>query len=352
MCDSLATICEWPKDFTFGGHLQTCQSHHAALTEIRQILSGRPPIELGIEVASGIPLRWLEKKCERHFELYLADIIASAAQDVDHPGERRDYWHALEQNPGKPLDPAWPFVWRYMKLLEFVAARCAIWLLRNIAASTRNPPLAARDVTEISTLITGSFAAPDLALRFLDLLGESVRMGMRFTETLSAGAWQAGGQTKIYRVITRSGLFPTRERIAERERKRHEEAFADAVVRKLRNRDTANPEADAAIEPPTDLLQYGKRCAEIIGEVKRIWHRSIDGGRTIAEIEHDNPSYQVWGLVRSLPPEDQETFRHPNQWGPRTGYAQKLLAKGYGRSEATIHDYAKDYRAWLRKIKS
>jgi hypothetical protein len=70
---------------------------------------------------------------------------------------------------------------------------------------------------------------------------------------------------------------------------------------------------------PTELVQAGKPtergrfCQEVTNQIKRIKNLHSGGGRSVAEIQHENPGWEVWRVRESLDSEDQETFNHPNQ---------------------------------------
>jgi hypothetical protein len=88
----------------------------------------------------------------------------------------------------------------------------------------------------------------------------------------------------------------------------------------------------------------GKRCDQIIEEMKKIKRKYLDSGRTVTEIKSEHPDYLVWSLADSLSPDAKEVFWHPKQWGPIVGYAQGLLADEYGNSKTTVRDWCKEYR--------
>ncbi len=97
------------------------------------------------------------------------------------------------------------------------------------------------------------------------------------------------------------------------------------------------------------ILRKGKRCDQIIGEVKRIRNMVVGHQRTVSEIRKQYPDFEVWTLVETLPEEDRETFYHPRQWGPVVGYAKNLLAKEYACSSATVTNWVKAYRRVIKK---
>ena len=107
---------------------------------------------------------------------------------------------------------------------------------------------------------------------------------------------------------------------------------------------------------PTDKIEHkeivlkGKRCDEIVQEIRRLRNMVVTHHRTMAEIRSQNPGFQVWALSEILSEADRETFNHPRQWGPPVGYALGLLAKDYLRSAHTVADWRKIYRQTRRKV--
>jgi hypothetical protein len=82
----------------------------------------------------------------------------------------------------------------------------------------------------------------------------------------------------------------------------------------------------------------------VIDQIKRIKNLHSGSGLSVAEIQHANPAWEVWKLRELLDSEDRETFNHPNQWGPKIGYAKGLLSKTHGVSTHTITSWTKAYR--------
>jgi hypothetical protein len=82
--------------------------------------------------------------------------------------------------------------------------------------------------------------------------------------------------------------------------------------------------------------------------VKGIRSQCSTRRKTIADMERDHANFAVWQLVRELPNEDQETFRHPNQWGAAAGYAHGLLATFYQKAPDTIKGWIKQYKRTSR----
>jgi hypothetical protein len=74
-----------------------------------------------------------------------------------------------------------------------------------------------------------------------------------------------------------------------------------------------------------ESLRRGERAHKIIDEARRIRRMFIDSGRTVAEIEDENPGYAIWSVAKNLPADDQETFRHPNRWDSRVVGYQNLF---------------------------
>ena len=105
-----------------------------------------------------------------------------------------------------------------------------------------------------------------------------------------------------------------------------------------------SPPASPNVSGESLPIRNGQRCARIIGQIRRAKNMCLGSGRTIAEIQQDFPDWELWKVIKNLPAEDQETFAHPNRWGPVVGYGHGLLAKEYGKSPATIRDWIKAWR--------
>jgi hypothetical protein len=111
------------------------------------------------------------------------------------------------------------------------------------------------------------------------------------------------------------------------------------------------PATEQTLEPAvqttkaaSEKIQRGKRCVQIITEVRRLRNLVVGTGRTMAEVKDEHPTLLVWAFRDTLPQQDREIFDHPNQWGPVVGYALGLLSKEYGKSPATIRDWVKAFR--------
>jgi hypothetical protein len=103
-------------------------------------------------------------------------------------------------------------------------------------------------------------------------------------------------------------------------------------------------EKEADVSRESLPIRNGQRCAKLIDQIKHVRYMYLDTGRTMAEIQQDSPDGEIWKVIKNLPAEDQETFAHPNRWGPVVGYGHGLLAKEYRKSPATIRDWIKTYR--------
>jgi len=99
-------------------------------------------------------------------------------------------------------------------------------------------------------------------------------------------------------------------------------------------------------QKPSRPVERGKFCDQVIEEIRRIKNLAAGTGRSVAEIEKENPAFAVWSIRRTLALEDQETFNHPNQWGPPVGYAKMILSKTHDVSKDTITSWVK---AWRRQ---
>jgi hypothetical protein len=124
------------------------------------------------------------------------------------------------------------------------------------------------------------------------------------------------------------------------------------LVTMIRGRLESPPESIPTVSLIAGLsmrLRNGAWCDEVIQEVKQIKQMSAERGMAVAEIKKLHPNFNVWSVMDLLPDEDRQTFAHPNQWGPTVGYARKLLARYYQKSESTIGDWVKDYRSQSKR---
>ena len=96
-------------------------------------------------------------------------------------------------------------------------------------------------------------------------------------------------------------------------------------------------------------LKNGQFCDQVIDEIRKIRH--LYPGTPVARIRSDHPHFLVWSIIDdpNTDAEDRDIFSHPNQWGPVVGYAIKLLARSFGRSEETIRRWRKAYKKHARR---
>jgi hypothetical protein len=119
-----------------------------------------------------------------------------------------------------------------------------------------------------------------------------------------------------------------------------------AELEAKRAREDAIPVSnEEAPEPDSVANEKGKRCHEIVAEIRKIRNMADGFQRTVSQIGTDNPGFQVWSLVAHLSDEDREIFNHPRQWGPVVGYARNLLGKDYSCKPDTIRKWITKYRA-------
>jgi hypothetical protein len=95
-------------------------------------------------------------------------------------------------------------------------------------------------------------------------------------------------------------------------------------------------------------VERGKFCDQVIDEIRRIKNLFASTGRSVAEIEKEHPNFAVWKVRTILGPEDQQTFNHPNQWGPPVGYGTMVLSKMEGVRPVTITSWVKAYRKYQK----
>ena len=103
----------------------------------------------------------------------------------------------------------------------------------------------------------------------------------------------------------------------------------------LSSTDTSNDER---------VLFKGKRCHEIIEEMRKIKHMGIGRAHKMSEIQSKCPQFQVWNLADKLPQDERDLFDHPRQWGPVVRQAKVFLSMEYGCSNHTITKWVKAYR--------
>jgi len=122
-------------------------------------------------------------------------------------------------------------------------------------------------------------------------------------------------------------------------------------MRHLVNAERSLPQSAVAKKrrtPSEATMRKGRFCDRVIGEMRQIRGLTIDGGRSIAEIQTEHPDWAVWNLRDALGEEDRDTFNHPRQWGPVVGLALSILAKHYGKHRTTVWDWVKVYRKQAR----
>ncbi|MFZ0634685.1 MAG: hypothetical protein WA755_10365 [Candidatus Acidiferrales bacterium] len=144
---------------------------------------------------------------------------------------------------------------------------------------------------------------------------------------------------------------PTTEANAEIRALTQEVAGLKATIEGLAKAEQVNGRespTDAGLNLP-EKIQHGKRCAQLIDEIRRVRNLVLGTGRTIAEVRGENPTLLVWAIRDALQHQDREIFDHPNRWGPVVGYAHGLLSKEYGRSDMTIRDWVKAFRRQTRQ---
>jgi len=102
--------------------------------------------------------------------------------------------------------------------------------------------------------------------------------------------------------------------------------------------------ASTNVSKDEGVLLKGKRCHEIIEEMRKIKHMGVGRGHKVSEIQRKYPQFQVWKLADKLPEDERDLFNHPRQWGPVVGQARVFLSMEYGCSKHTIAKWVKIYR--------
>jgi len=96
----------------------------------------------------------------------------------------------------------------------------------------------------------------------------------------------------------------------------------------------------------------GQFCNRVVDEIRKTRH--LYPASTVSEIRVAHPNFLVWGVIDhpDTDAEDREIFFHPGRWGPVVGYAVKLLARHFGKSEQTLRKWRKAYRKHARRTNS
>jgi hypothetical protein len=103
--------------------------------------------------------------------------------------------------------------------------------------------------------------------------------------------------------------------------------------------------SSSATVPSPTLIDQGKFCEQVIGEMKKIKNLCGGGNSSVAKIQQEHPEFAVWKVRESLDEDLREAFNHPRQWGPVVGYAHIILGKSFDRKPPTIKDWVKAYRS-------
>jgi hypothetical protein len=127
----------------------------------------------------------------------------------------------------------------------------------------------------------------------------------------------------------------------------------------MNNQDAAETGASLPVDKTSkadrlpERLRKGKRCAQVIDEMKRIKRLHDQEGLTTTEIEEQHKDFEVWKIVKNCPdPKVQQHFRSPGMWERKlVGYALFILSKEFGGQAATstIYDWVKEYRRYARR---
>ena len=106
---------------------------------------------------------------------------------------------------------------------------------------------------------------------------------------------------------------------------------------------TDQPAGEEDVRP--ELVEKGHFCELVVQQVRSVRHSCVKRGWSINEHRRQYPNLAVWTVADAMGPEDRETFGHPNQWGPATGYAHKILCAFYnGAAEETVRSWRKEFR--------
>ena len=120
------------------------------------------------------------------------------------------------------------------------------------------------------------------------------------------------------------------------------------TAKKLLLQDLVSPKAEAngaVTGASPGHLERGQRCAQILNEVRQFRYLRVDRGKTVAEIQSENPNFIVWKVRENLTEDDRHVFDYPNQWESAANYGYGLLGKEYNRSWTTTRD---GVEAWTR----
>jgi hypothetical protein len=97
-------------------------------------------------------------------------------------------------------------------------------------------------------------------------------------------------------------------------------------------------------------LRNGQYCDQVIDEIRRVRH--LYRASTVGQIKSAHPRFAVWSMIEGpdMDAEDRDVFFHPGRWGPVVGYAIKILARHFGKSEETIKRWRKAYKRHVRTV--
>jgi hypothetical protein len=92
-------------------------------------------------------------------------------------------------------------------------------------------------------------------------------------------------------------------------------------------------------------IQRGEFCERIIEELRRI-REGQKGFRTFEELERIYPNYEVVHILKDpLESEDRKTLASPNHWERVVTYASGILERYFEKSEHTIRQDRKRFKA-------
>src|SRR5260370_13402345 len=84
------------------------------------------------------------------------------------------------------------------------------------------------------------------------------------------------------------------------------------------------PKRVDATPPVSAAMERGKFCQQVTDEIKKIKNLCLGTGRSVSEVQNEQPDWAVWKLRESLSSEHQDTFNHPRRWRPPAGYSRLL----------------------------
>lgn len=154
--------------------------------------------------------------------------------------------------------------------------------------------------------------------------------------------WENQTQSRAYSEIRR--LEKERECIILELAKRSESHASRITDEGSKRKGVAPESTNSPIPEQYKQIELGKFCVQVTEEMQRIKYLALSTGRSMAQIEKENPGFAVWKVRNNLTSEDQEIFNRPTRWEATVGYATLVLSKIHGKSTHAITSWKKIYK--------